>query len=215
MAFFSSKPAEFKKLDVLSQPQLQAQRGLLQTGQQQLQNNPLSFAPQRAQYEKQFNEQVIPTLAERFAGNLSSGSFKGALGNTASDFYSKLGGLESQYNLQANQQGLQQLMAGLSPEFQNILQPGESSTLGNILSSLAQGAGAAGSAYLGGGLGGGASGILSLLQQLFSGGQQRQAQPLSFQSQMQNSFQPSQGNAVGSQQLMNLFQQLQQMLGGQ
>lgn len=208
MALFSSTPAQFKQLDILSQPQLQAQRSLLQSGQQQLQNNPLSFAPQRQQYIKQFNEQIIPTLAERFADNQRSSAFKGALGNTASDFGAKLAALESQYNLQANQQGLQQLMAGLNPEFQNILQPRQASLFENLFSSLGSGAGSAATSFLGSG---GAGGILALLQSLLGGNQQGMAQPVSFQSQMQNELQPSGGNAVSSQALMNL---LLQSLGG-
>lgn len=209
MALFGSTPAQFKQLDILSQPQLQAQRSLLSSGQQTLQNTPLSFAPQRALYEKQFNEQVIPTLAERFADNQRSSAFKGALGNTASDFYAKLAGLESQYNLGARQQGFRELQQGLNPEFQNLLQQRQPGLFENLLSSLGAGAGAAGASFLGGG---GAGSLLSLLQQLFSGSnQQGQAQPISFQSQMQNGLQPSAGNAVSSDQLMNL---LVQTLGG-
>jgi hypothetical protein len=207
--FFLGSPSQTKQLPVLSQPQLSAQRVALGSGQDVLQNSPLSFAPQRAQYEKQFNEQVIPTLAERFSGNLSSGSFKGALGNTTTDFYSKLAALESQYNLGARQQGLRELGTGLQPEFQNIFQQRQPGLFENLASSLAGGAGQAATAYFGGG---GASNILSLLQQLLGGGQQStEAQPVSFQSQMQQGLQPSQGNSVGSEQLMAL---LQQILGG-
>jgi hypothetical protein len=207
--FLFGSPSQTKQLSVLSQPQLSAQRVALGSGQDVLKNSPLSFAPQRAQYEKHFNEQIIPTLAERFAGNLSSGAFKGALGNTTSDFQAKLAALESQYNLGARQQGLRELGVGLQPEFQNLLQPRQAGLFENLASSLAGGAGLAGTSYLGGT---GIGGLLSLLQQLFGGGQQQtEAQPISFQSQMQQGLQPSQGNAVGSEQLMNL---LLQTLGG-
>lgn len=207
--FLFGSPSQTKQLPLLSQPQLSAQRVSLGSGQDVLKNSPLSFAPQRAQYEKHFNEQVIPTLADRFSGNLSSSAFRGALGNTTSDFQAKLAALESQYNLGARQQGLKELQTGLQPEFQNTYQQREAGLLENLGSSLASGAGLAASSYLGGG---GAGGLLSLLQQLFGGGQQQtEAQPLSFQSQMQQGLQPSQGNAVGSEQLMAL---LQQILGG-
>lgn len=209
--FLFGSPSQTKQLPLLSQPQLSAQRVALGSGQNILQNSPLSFAPIKQQYEKQFSEQVIPTLAERFSGNLSSGAFKGALGNTSSDFYSKLAGLESQYNLGARQQGLREIGLGLQPEFQNIFQQRQPGLFENLASSLAGGAGLAGTSYLGGS---GAGGFLSLLQQLFGGGGQQmatEAAPVSFQSQIQDGLQPSARNAVGREQLMNL---LLQTLGG-
>lgn len=209
--FFLGAPSQTKQLSVLSPEQLNAQRSTLGSAQNVLQNSPLSFAPQREQYVKQFNEQVIPTLAERFSGNLSSSAFKGALGNTTSDFYSKLAGLESQYNLGARQQGLRELQQGLQPEFQNLFQPRQQGFLENILANLAQGAGQAGVSYLTGGssaagqAGNTANDFFSWLKGLFNGGGQAgEAQPTSFQSQ----FQPSQGNVVGGQQLMNLYSQI-------
>jgi hypothetical protein len=199
-------PSQTKQLSVLSPEQLSGQRTVLMGGQNTLQNTPLSFAPIKQQYQQQFNQQVIPTLAERFSGNLSSGAFKGALGNTASDFYSKLAGLESQYNLQARGQGLRELQTGLQPEFQNLLQPREAGLFENLAGGLGYGLGSAAPSYLGGG---GLNSLLGLLAQLFGGGeQQTQAQPISFQ----NKLQPSPGNAVGAEQLMNL---LRQTFGGQ
>ena len=144
---FGSSPTT-KQVPLFSPEQMQARQGLRTSAQQQLQNNPLSFAPQREQYQKLFNEQVIPTLAERFSGNLSSSAFKGALGNTASDFYSKLAELESQYNLGANRQALSQLNLGLTPEFQNLNIPGKTGLLENVGNQLAQ----AGVNYFSGGL---------------------------------------------------------------
>jgi hypothetical protein len=144
---FGSSPTT-KQVPLFSPEQQQARQGLRTSAQQQLQNNPLSFAPIKQQYEQQFRSQVIPTLAERFSGNLSSSAFKGALGNTASDFYSKLAGLESQYNLGANKQALSQLQLGLSPEFQNLNIPGKTGFLENIANQLGQ----AGVNYFSGGL---------------------------------------------------------------
>lgn len=206
--FVFGSPSQTKQLPLLSQPQLSAQRVALGSGQDVLKNSPLSFAPQRAQYEKHFNEQVIPTLAERFAGNLSSSAFRGALGNTTSDFQAKLAALESQYNLGARQQGLKELQTGLQPEFQNTYQQREPGLLENLLANLAQGAGQAGISYLTGGgsqVAQGANDIWSWIKGLLDDGQQSgEAQPFSFQSQ----FTPSQGNAVGGQQLQQLFSQV-------
>ena len=113
-------PQRTKQIPLYSPEQMQTRQDIRQSAQQQLQNTPLSFAPQREQYQKYFNETIIPTLAERFSGNLSSSAFKGALGNTTSDFGDKLAALESNYNLGANKQALAQLKSGLTPEFQNL-----------------------------------------------------------------------------------------------
>lgn len=200
--FLLGTPQQTQQLPISSPEQLQTRQGLRQQGLQQIQQNPLSFAPQRAQYEKHFNEQIIPTLAERFQGNLRSSAYKSAMPNTASDFQAKLAALESQYNLGANQQGLQQILATLGPEFENIVHTRQPGFLENLGTAAAQGAGA----YATGGLGGGATDILSLLKQLFGGGGQQQ-QPYEFNAP-QGGIQPSQGNAVGSQQLINLFSQV-------
>lgn len=159
-SYLFGSPAKTQQLPLFSPPQQQARNSLLQMGQQQLQNNPLSFAPQREQYLKQFNEQIIPTLAERFADNQRSSAFKGALGNTASDFGAKLGALESQYNLQANQQGFNQLRSALTPDFQYYSTPAQSGLLQNLAGQLGQ----LGINYLSGGLGN------LLNNQSFSGG---------------------------------------------
>jgi hypothetical protein len=184
--FFLGSPSQTKKVPLFSPEQMQARQSLRTQGLNQIEQNPLSFAPQREQYQKQFNEQIIPTLAERFNGNLSSSAFKGALGNTASNFGSQLAALESQYNLGANKQGLKQLLAGLSPDYQIETIPGTPGILGNIATvggaSLGNLFGGPLGGILGSQVGGGIGGLLqnlnsqnqdeqdphALLQSLFS-----------------------------------------------
>lgn len=174
--FLFGSPQTTKQIPNFSTEQMQARQQLRGMGLNSLQNNPLSFAPIKQQYEKQFNEEVIPTLAERFAGNLSSGAFKGALGNTTSDFYSKLAGLESQYNLGARQQGLRELLSTLNPEFENLLQPRQPGFLENLGVAASQGLGS----YLTGGISGGLSGLSSLFapQQATQSNQNTEIVPL-------------------------------------
>ena len=165
--FLFGTPQTTNQLPLFSPEQQTARQQVRGMGLSSLQNTPLSFAPLKQQYEKQFSEQVIPTLAERFAGNLRSSAFKGAFGNTASDFYSKLAGLESQYNLGARQQGFRELMSTLNPEFQTQLVPAQTGFLGNLASLLGPAVGS----YLGGPLGAQAGstfgeGISGLLQNL-------------------------------------------------
>lgn len=176
--FLFGSPQTTNQLPLFSPEQQAARQQVRGMGLNSLQNNPLSFAPIKQQYEKQFSEQVIPTLAERFAGNLRSSAFKGALGNTASDFYSKLAGLESQYNLGARQQGLRELLSTLNPEFQTQLVPEQPGLLGNLASSLSPLLGG----FLGGPLGsqiGGSigQGISGLLQNLNAPSQQQELNP--------------------------------------
>lgn len=84
---------------------------------------------------KQFSENTIPSLAERFStlGAQRSSEFRGALGQAGSDLESQLAGLRSQY-------GLQQARLGLIPQFENINETGRgglNSQLGQMLPMLA------------------------------------------------------------------------------
>lgn len=207
MANFSSvlfgTPQQTKQVPLFSPEQLQARQGLRQGAQQQLQATPLSFAPQRAQYEKHFSEQVIPTLAERFAGNLRSSAFKGALGNTTSDFQSKLAALESQYNLGANKQALEQLRLGLSPEYQRQTTPGQPGIFGNI----AKIGGSALGKYLGGDIGQAignelGQGVSSLFQNINAPNEEDQNNPLAMLQQIFGSLNLPQSKI---QQIMSIL----------
>lgn len=68
-----------------------------------------SFEPIKQNALKTFNEQLIPSLAERFntfgKGAQSTGAFQGAQDRAASDFGTQLAGLESQYNMKNRQLG--------------------------------------------------------------------------------------------------------------
>jgi len=86
-------------------------------------------------YKKQFNEETIPGLAERFSsmGAQRGSEFRGALGQAGSNLEAQLAGLRSQY-------GLKQAALGLTPQFENMYEGstgGLNSTLGRILPMLA------------------------------------------------------------------------------
>ena len=132
-----------------------------------------SFEPIRQGVMNDFNQNIMPSIMERF-GNMRSGSFQRALAGAGSDLSSKLGALESNFNLQ--NQGLQnQFMAnvgqlGMTPTFDSVLRPkqpgfGENATIGimQLLPLIGMMAGTA----MGGPIGGaGGQGIGSLLAQL-------------------------------------------------
>ncbi len=86
------------------------------------------FAGIEQHARKQFNEQTIPGIAERFAGlgGLHSTALKGELGKAGSNLESQLAGLRSQYGLQrANALG------SLSQK-QQALDTGRAQAVGNL-----------------------------------------------------------------------------------
>ena len=97
-----------------------------------------------------FEEQTLPTIAERFTGSFGTGS------NKSSAFGQQLGqaGAALQENLAAQKAGLSMeslgpllslLQLGLNPQFESVIRPGTSGLLGGLLER--------GSAGLGSGLG--------------------------------------------------------------
>jgi hypothetical protein len=161
MAVFSGRPGEFQQLSNFS-PQIQSAlnqniMGLLgQVGNKDYLQDMMGQARQR------FDQQTIPSIAERFTsmgeGAQSSGAFRGALGQAGVDLEKQLGGLGLQG--QQMQQGLLTSLLGLGG-MQNVYRPREQSGLERLLPGLFGAAGNALSPIAGGG-------ILSLLS-MFGG----------------------------------------------
>ena len=83
-------------------------------------------------YKKQFSEDTIPGLAERFTsmgGGQRSSGFQSAIGRAGSDLNSQLAALRSQY-------GMQQLNMGMRPRFENAMHPAQPGFLQNVGSSI-------------------------------------------------------------------------------
>jgi len=82
---------------------------------------------------KRFQEETVPTLAERFtsmgAGGQMSSAFQSALGRAGSDLEAQLAALRSQF-------GMQQVGLGLQPRFDTGYMPGSPGLLGTGASSL-------------------------------------------------------------------------------
>lgn len=83
-------------------PEVAAQTRLLQQMQQPFQNQ---FAPIAAEEQRRFSQNIIPQIAERFAGR-NSGAFRQQLSQAGQDLATRLASLGSQYNLQ--ERGLEQ-----------------------------------------------------------------------------------------------------------
>lgn len=126
MSFFTGSPAEYEQVSNLTPGQLRIQkererasRGAFQDVgnyyRSNLSDNPADFQAFAAPELRQFNEQIIPGLAEQFAGMgagaLSSSGFRNAAVGAGTDLSERLGALRA--NLRQNSaQGLQGLATG-------------------------------------------------------------------------------------------------------
>ncbi len=112
-----------------------------------LSNDPEAFNKFSAPYLQQFQEQILPQVAERFAGGgaLSSSGFGQAVGGAATGFQAQLAQLFSQMQGQAAQrqqgnfQNLSQIGLGYSPYAYHEKQ-GTSGFVAPFLTALAGGA---------------------------------------------------------------------------
>lgn len=111
---FGHRP-KTRQMPTVSPEQKQAILGQLQQGMQNA-----SWEPIEARARKQFSEHTIPSIAERFTsmgeGAQGSSAFAGALGSAASDLESQLAALRGEY-------GMGQLRMGLTPLFENVMEP--------------------------------------------------------------------------------------------
>lgn len=166
MAFLQSlfgSSGQLKTLDRFKPNQQGLQNQAISQFGPLLQNlqKPADIEPILNQRRQSFNEQTIPSIAERFSslggGSQRSSAFQNALGRAGSDLETQLASLQSQVGLQDlnRQQGLLGLLSqlGMQPSFEHFYQPGETGLLGHA----AQGAGMGLGLYAGG-LGAGALG---------------------------------------------------------
>ncbi|MFQ5685097.1 MAG: hypothetical protein ACE5GV_00405 [Candidatus Scalindua sp.] len=124
----------------LQQQGLGALGGLLGGGQQ-------FFEQLQAPALRQFEEQTVPGIAERFtglgAGAQRSSAFAQGLGGAGERLAETLAGQRAGLGLQAQQTGLQGLLSLLGiaqqPQFGAAFQPGREGALGGILGGIGRG----------------------------------------------------------------------------
>jgi len=146
--WWSGTPGGFEQVS----PYTQAQQQLFhETGQQAfqgLQNPTAGFEPIRQRALSEFNQQTVPSLAERFTSmgqnRLSSPAFASQVGAAGSNLQEGLAALEAQYGLQNRQQLLQQLGLGLHPQYESYLLPPEGGVSGGFAELFQQAAPALG-----------------------------------------------------------------------
>ena len=102
------QPGRVEKVQRFNQQQQGALNNLLSDslrGINNLQQKPFDFAPIEAQARQGFNQQTVPSIAERFTsmgsgGALSSPAFASQLGQAGSGLETQLAALKSQVGLQ-------------------------------------------------------------------------------------------------------------------
>ena len=98
-----------------------------------------------APFMRQFQEEIVPGIAERFteAGGQRSSAFAQQLGKAGAGLEEQLASLQGQLS----QQGLQSLMgllgAGLTPTQQSVFRPQTGGLAGGLVGGLGQGLGTA------------------------------------------------------------------------
>ncbi len=115
------------------------------------QTNQMMQAPEM----RRFNEQIIPGLAEQFAGmgsgGLSSSGFRNAAVGAGVDLSERLGAIRAQLRSQGAS-GLSGIgQQGLGDYTQNIYRPATSGLIGGLAQGAGQGLGRAAGAYMMGG----------------------------------------------------------------
>lgn len=114
---------------------------------QLLSGDPAAYEKFEAPYKRQFNEQIVPGLAERFsgmgAGAQSSSAFQQALGGAGADLSERIASMREGLRYQASSQPFEQLMRLLGLETQGLVKK-KGSWWEELLSGLAPGLGQAG-----------------------------------------------------------------------
>lgn len=125
-------PERQVNLDRLTPDQQQASSQVLQQALSGLQDTDrTSFEPIAQQARQQFQEETVPSIAERFSqfNGQRSGAFQQALGQSGAQLESSLAGQQAQFNQQNMQQLMQLLNQGLQPQFEAGIQQGSPGAL--------------------------------------------------------------------------------------
>ena len=127
----------------------QTLQALLSQGLQGMQNMPApQFGPIKQAYEQNYRQNVMPSIAERFAGlggegAAGSSAFKASMLGAENQLQTQLAGMEQGFNQQNMGQLLQMLGLGLQPQFENIYAPRQQNWWESLLGPLVGGVGMA------------------------------------------------------------------------
>lgn len=188
--FFVGEPGKFKDIPLYAPEQIAAQKKLLETalpalqsliGQAQKPQQQFDFGPIEQQYTRQFQEQTVPSIAERFGalGQQGTASYKTIMGRAGTDLAGNLAALKGQYGLQQQGLGLQNqgqlfsvlsglLGAGMGQRNQQVYMPGAKGLFGGAGEAALGAAPLMGAAGMGWPMAGG-MGALGALLSAFGG----------------------------------------------
>lgn len=107
-----------------------------------------SFEPIKQAAMSQFNQQIVPGIAERFtgmgAGGQRSSAFEQALGSAGAGLSERLAAMQQGFNMQQRQSELGRIMNmlnfGLQPQFEYGITPPGQSSMSSLMGGLGQGA---------------------------------------------------------------------------
>lgn len=102
------------------------------------------FTPIEEQARQGFQQNTIPSIAERFTsmgGGQRSSGFQQTLGQAGAGLESNLAAMKQQYNLQRQPLFQNMMNMGLRPQFENIIHPKSSGILGGLMGGIGQGIG--------------------------------------------------------------------------
>jgi hypothetical protein len=153
MAFLTeTTPEEIQRFPLYQPEQESYLNQILKMGMPLLQNPMAGFAPIKEEAMRQFQQELLPQLAERFAGtgNLMGGALQ-SLGGAASQFQSMLADMQARYAMANQENALRMLSMGLTPRYESMLRPATSQPtgFGNFLNWAAPIAGGALGSFLG------------------------------------------------------------------
>ena len=109
-----------------------AMNKMLEMAVSQMDPSRMSFDPIRQRLMSQYQQQILPSIAERFTGmgdGQGSSAFLGELTSGTNDFMERMGALESQYNMQMLPQYLRMGELGLTPQQEHMYIPGSKGML--------------------------------------------------------------------------------------
>lgn len=124
---------------------------LLMSGMNQLQNPMEGFEPLRKRAMTQFNQQIVPSLAERFGAvtnaRASSPSFLSQLSSAGAGLQENLADMESQYKQQSLINAMQMLGMAATPQYENMFRARTPGLFESLIPGLSAAGGQMAGAY--------------------------------------------------------------------
>jgi len=139
-------PQQNRSMDQLLQGSTQQLPQMFQYLQSILSQDPELMNQFEAPARRAFQEQTIPSIAERFTdmGAQRSSAFGQQLGSAAAGLEENLASQRANLSSNAIQQLMQMLSAGNTQRFENVVRPETFGAVGNLFSGASQGAGQSG-----------------------------------------------------------------------